>query len=191
MGDNLVPTIECYGSYKHSNYGSHAMVIEIPGVVTIWYSYTTPIAFYVPGGERVFRANDWGSTTGSHMSMVGGNRWERDCLSSEAFVKALEAAMLGKYREFKWYKWTLVEDTRVCGEPDDGRRLGIVSVSIGDFEKIRKVGGILFDGEEEACKAARKEDGRRTRGKFSRSKIRRQKIYIVPKQPGTDRSLIL
>ena len=41
------------------------------GPVTVWFSYTTPIAFTV-GGERVVRQNEWSTTTGKHLSQIDG-----------------------------------------------------------------------------------------------------------------------
>lgn len=48
------------------------------GPVTLWYSYTSPIAFLVSGNPLVVRQNEWGPTTGKHINAVsGGNKTER------------------------------------------------------------------------------------------------------------------
>lgn len=42
------------------------------GPVTVWFSYTTPIAFQTLGEPPVVRQNEWGSTTGKHLNRVDG-----------------------------------------------------------------------------------------------------------------------
>jgi len=66
-----LPTINNYGNYSSSNYGAHSLVVTISGV-TVWFSYSTPIAFQDPEGNRVVRQNDWGPTTGKHLNWIDG-----------------------------------------------------------------------------------------------------------------------
>lgn len=72
-----LPTIACYGNYSSGNYGAHCLRVTV-GPVTVWYSYTTPIAFHVNGHERVVRVNSWQQTTGKHLNAIdGGNKKSR------------------------------------------------------------------------------------------------------------------
>jgi hypothetical protein len=77
-----MPDIECYGSYRCSNYGIHTLVVDF-GVVRVWYSYTTPVAFKVQSGMLVVRENNWSRTTGRHLTMIDHNRGGR--VSGEVF----------------------------------------------------------------------------------------------------------
>lgn len=72
-----LPRISSYGRYSSENYGAHCLVVEL-GNLTVWFSYRTPVAFQVTGEKRVVRHNDWGPTTGKHLSWIdGGNHKER------------------------------------------------------------------------------------------------------------------
>jgi hypothetical protein len=42
------------------------------GIVTLYFSYSTLIAFQVLGSKPVVRVNEWGPTTGKHMHEVDG-----------------------------------------------------------------------------------------------------------------------
>jgi hypothetical protein len=71
-----LPSIQTYGNYSSSNYGAHCLQVVI-GHITVWFSYTTPIAFKVGGNGRVVRQNDWSTTTGKHLNAIdngGTNR---------------------------------------------------------------------------------------------------------------------
>lgn len=74
-----LPDIESYGNYSSDNYGSHSLVVDM-GPVRVWFSYSTPVAFYVEGHTRVVRQNDWGPTTGKHLNWIdGGDKQSRVC----------------------------------------------------------------------------------------------------------------
>jgi hypothetical protein len=65
-----VPSIRSYGKYSSENYGAHTLRVEL-GVLTVWFSYQTPVAFRLGfGGELVIRENDWGRTTGKHLNWI-------------------------------------------------------------------------------------------------------------------------
>ena len=49
--------------------GTNGRVLRTPEF-SVWFSYQTPIAFKVNGKRAVMRENDWGPTTGRHMSAV-------------------------------------------------------------------------------------------------------------------------
>ena len=82
-----LPTIKVYGEYKSGNYGAHALRVDV-GLLTVWYSYHTPIAFRSPGGPRVVHVNDWGPTTGRHLNDIDGG----DKAAKAARVSAAEFA---------------------------------------------------------------------------------------------------
>lgn len=42
------------------------------GDLTLWFSYTTIIAFAVPGVGRRVRENSWSTTTGKHLNSIDG-----------------------------------------------------------------------------------------------------------------------
>jgi hypothetical protein len=41
------------------------------GDVSVWFSYTTPVAVLIEG-ERIVARNEWGTTTGRHLNEVDG-----------------------------------------------------------------------------------------------------------------------
>tara|TARA_R110000824_G_C14876886_1_gene642920 strand:+ start:212 stop:604 length:393 start_codon:yes stop_codon:yes gene_type:complete len=65
------------------------------GGITIWFSYTTPVAFQVLGGSernrRCVRVNDWGPTTGKHLNEIdnGDKKSRISGLAFEARIKAV------------------------------------------------------------------------------------------------------
>lgn len=86
-----LPTIESYGNYSSSNYGAHALRVDV-GDLTVWFSYKTPIAFRKLGADRVVRQNDWKQTTGKHLNAIdGGDKKAR--VSSEEFERLFSEAM--------------------------------------------------------------------------------------------------
>ena len=86
-----LPVVRSYGNYSNSNYGAHCLFVRVPGVISLWYSYQTIIAFTFRG-ERYVTQNIWGSTTGKHLNMIdGGNRNER--LDRNTFITKLDEVM--------------------------------------------------------------------------------------------------
>ena len=54
--------------------------------MTVWFSYSTPVAFQVDGHARVVRQNDWSTTTGKHLNWIdGGNK--RGRVDGETFER--------------------------------------------------------------------------------------------------------
>lgn len=83
-----LPSIGSYGEYSSSNYGAHTLKVsmQLPdgSILTVWFSYETPIAFYSHATGKVVRENSWGPTTGKHLNWVdGGNKKAR--VSSDKF----------------------------------------------------------------------------------------------------------
>ena len=58
------------------------------GKLTVWFSYTTPVAFHVEGQPLVVRQNDWSNTTGKHMAEIdgGGKEAKQTRVSGEEFM---------------------------------------------------------------------------------------------------------
>jgi hypothetical protein len=64
-----LPSISSYGEYSSSNYGAHTLRVDL-GPITVWYSYSTPVAFHVNGHSRVVIKNYWAATTGKHLNWI-------------------------------------------------------------------------------------------------------------------------
>jgi len=91
-----MPSISSYGNYSSSNYGAHCLRVEVAGV-TVWFSYTTPVAFRGKEGGTVVRKNDWSTTTGKHLNLIDGGSpaSKKERVSGEDFEKAFAVAMGG------------------------------------------------------------------------------------------------
>lgn len=59
------PVVQSYGKSGDMR----SLRIDI-GSVTLWYSYTTVIAFKVAGQPVVVHENDWTRTTGKHLNLI-------------------------------------------------------------------------------------------------------------------------
>ncbi len=80
-----LPKIATYGDYSSTNYGAHALRVDL-GVLTVWFSYQTPVAFQVSGRPQVVRKNDWSTTTGKHLNRIDcGDKKSR--VSAERFAE--------------------------------------------------------------------------------------------------------
>lgn len=64
-----LPEMSRYGEYASSNHAWHALRFDV-GNLTIWFSYTTPVAFQVHGHDRVICENVWSPTTGKHLNWI-------------------------------------------------------------------------------------------------------------------------
>ena len=64
-----LPSISNYGQYSSDNYGAHTLRVNV-GPFTLYYSYTTLVAFRAPNTGSVVRSNDWGPTTGKHLNWI-------------------------------------------------------------------------------------------------------------------------
>ncbi len=42
------------------------------GPLTVWFSYSTPVAFKADGRPVVVRKNEWAQTTGKHLNAIDG-----------------------------------------------------------------------------------------------------------------------
>lgn len=61
--------IDGYGQYSSKNYGVNALRVQI-GSLTLWFSYSTIVAFREPGKLPRVCENLWGSTTGKHLNAI-------------------------------------------------------------------------------------------------------------------------
>lgn len=82
-----LPTIGSYGQYSSENYGAHCLKVCIPmkddETLTVWFSYSTPVAFWHSKTGKVVRENEWGPTTGKHLNWIESDKKRR--VSGERF----------------------------------------------------------------------------------------------------------
>lgn len=82
-----LPSFKSYGNYKSSNYGAHCLAFTT-GKGTVFFSYSTPVAFETNKTGLVVRVNDWSNTTGKHLNAIdGGDKKKR--ISGEHFETLL------------------------------------------------------------------------------------------------------
>lgn len=81
--------IDAYGDYK-SDWNGRAMKLVLDGI-TIWFSYSTPIAFRNHGGKIVATENRWGTTTGRHLNFLEPNKDRR--VDADTFAAMLDATL--------------------------------------------------------------------------------------------------
>lgn len=73
-----------------SHYGrpENTLRVDIDDI-TLWYSYTTVVAFYTPQTGKVVCENVWGSTTGKHLNEIdGGDKKSR--VNRDTFLRTLD-----------------------------------------------------------------------------------------------------
>jgi hypothetical protein len=61
------------GYYGQGNYGTHALMVCV-GPLTLYYSYSTIVAYEEPQDGLVVSANVWGPTTGKHLNAISDNK---------------------------------------------------------------------------------------------------------------------
>ena len=84
-----LPQFESYGNYSSSNYGAHCLRFFDAAGNCFWFSYSTLVAFSMPGSGKIVHENDWGPTTGKHLNWIdGGDRKHR--LNHAAFLSVFE-----------------------------------------------------------------------------------------------------
>jgi hypothetical protein len=77
--------------YKHTRYGgTGATYVEI-GPLTIWFSYSEPVAFQVGGEPRVISVNYWGNGTGAHINLIDRDKDKR--VKREEFEERLNKVL--------------------------------------------------------------------------------------------------
>lgn len=83
-----LPSISSYGRYSSNNYGAHCLRVDI-GPLTVWFSYSTPVAFRAPKTPVIVHQNDWGPTTGKHLKWIDGqtNKTATNRVTAEKFAE--------------------------------------------------------------------------------------------------------
>ena len=82
-----LPSVSNYGKYSSSNYGVHTLAFEV-GELTVYFSYTTPVAFHTPKTGLVVSENVWSRTTGKHLNWIDGGT-KKDRIPHEDFTRQL------------------------------------------------------------------------------------------------------
>lgn len=83
-------SIGSYGQYSSGNYGVNAMRVDV-GMLTLFFSYQTPVAFRTYNSGLVVRENEWGPTTGKHLNWLDSGRSNR--ISGEDFENKLQEVL--------------------------------------------------------------------------------------------------
>lgn len=63
--------------------------VELGDNLTIWFSYETPVAYWLAGHGTVCRENDWSTTTGKLLNEIQPDKKQR--ISGEQFEQQLQA----------------------------------------------------------------------------------------------------
>lgn len=71
-----LPHIWNYGNYSSSNYGAHTLAVEI-GMLRLYFSYDSVIAFKSPKHGIVVSKNVWGTTTGKRLNWIEDDHKQR------------------------------------------------------------------------------------------------------------------
>lgn len=74
---------------------SHLTTVQV-GDTTVWFSYTTPVAFSNTKTGLIVRQNEWSTTTGKHLNYIDGGTPEakKKRVDRETFQKKLSEAGL-------------------------------------------------------------------------------------------------
>ena len=88
MLNTTLPEIKTYGEYKTHNYGVNCLYVEM-GPVTLYYSYTTIVAFTYKGTRKVCE-NCWGNTTGKQLNWLDGRDHENRVPRHEFEAKLID-----------------------------------------------------------------------------------------------------
>jgi hypothetical protein len=85
--------VSSYGRYSSSNYGVHTLKVSLPEI-EIYFSYETPVAFWLAGEGLTVCENEWGVTTGKHLNWISTDHTRR--IPSDLFAEKLAAALTAK-----------------------------------------------------------------------------------------------
>lgn len=82
--------------FQYDSRGTNSTGVTV-GDLDLYFSYKTVIAFCKAGAPRVVRANDWGPTTGHHLTSIDGGKKEAKAkrLPSAEFEAALALVLNG------------------------------------------------------------------------------------------------
>ncbi|HUT57202.1 MAG TPA: hypothetical protein VNA25_04940 [Phycisphaerae bacterium] len=83
----ILPTVAPYA-------GANTTALRFGDALTVYFSYSTPVAFMAPGTGIVARINVWGPTTGKHISEIDGGEYNaRLRHDGEMFEEMLQEQM--------------------------------------------------------------------------------------------------
>lgn len=82
--------------FQYDSQGTNSTGVTV-GDLDLYFSYKTVIAFCKAGSPCVVRANDWGPTTGHHLTSIDGGKKEAKAkrLPSADFEAALALVLNG------------------------------------------------------------------------------------------------
>jgi|10_taG_2_1085330.scaffolds.fasta_scaffold442107_1 hypothetical protein len=80
-----LPTFE---TYCENTTAANALCFNFDGVLQVWFSYKTPVAFSVMDGPLRVRRNVWGPTTGKHLNAIDGGA-KSDRIGGDEFERTL------------------------------------------------------------------------------------------------------
>jgi hypothetical protein len=124
-----MPTADEYGGYP-GNYGSHCMSFGFMGI-TFWFSYSTLIAFHVPGYEQVVLKNYWGPTTGRHIGSATQS-WKTERVEDTEFIVRLNNQLRGYLGITK----LTLPFLRVDADPKTLERSGFIGARMAEEEDV-------------------------------------------------------
>ncbi len=86
-----LPTISNYGQGRTPQ--PNTIRVDV-GEITVWFSYKTPVAFYMLPETLTVVKNQWGPTTGKHLNWIDGGGLEAKAarLPKVEFDRMLDAA---------------------------------------------------------------------------------------------------
>ena len=61
-----------FETYCQNTTAGNALRFDFGGVLQVWFSYQTPVAYSVMDGPKRVRRNEWGPTTGKHLNAIDG-----------------------------------------------------------------------------------------------------------------------
>jgi len=62
--------VTSYVQQSSRNYGLNSILVEL-GMIDLYFSYQTVVAFRSPDTGLVISENNWGPTTGKHLNAIG------------------------------------------------------------------------------------------------------------------------
>lgn len=86
-------SVKTYGEYSSDNYGAHCLKVSLPEI-EIYFSYETPVAFWLAGTGLTVCQNEWGTTTGKHLNWIDPDHSKR--IPADEFASRLESALTSK-----------------------------------------------------------------------------------------------
>ena len=86
-------TLPTFETYCQNTTAINALRVSV-GVVDVYFSYRTPVAYSINDAAPVVRHNSWGPTTGKHLNAIDGGD-KRSRVDVDTFQTGLRAALNG------------------------------------------------------------------------------------------------